>query len=43
MLICIYSNCQFNGIIPNLKTNLKNINIIALENYSYIIKNTNYL
>tara|TARA_B110000208_G_scaffold176973_1_gene223796 strand:- start:1015 stop:1842 length:828 start_codon:yes stop_codon:yes gene_type:complete len=38
MLICIYSNCQFDGIIPNLKKNLKNINIIQLENYSYIIK-----
>ena len=38
MNIIIYSNCQFDGIIPNLKLNLKNINIFTLENYSFIRK-----
>ena len=38
MLIIIYSNCQFDGIKPNLKKNVSNIEIYAMENFAYIRK-----
>jgi len=34
--IIFYTNCQSNGIIPNLHLNMKNITIYNLVNYHYI-------
>jgi|TARA_B100000902_G_scaffold400052_2_gene475247 hypothetical protein len=38
MKICIYSNCQRWGIVPNLKRNIKGVEISEIENYTLIRK-----
>ena len=37
--IIFYTNCQSNGIMPNLQLNMKNITIHNIVNYHYIINN----